>query len=86
MYLHCSSESNKSRTATNLFYALCLLYVLSTATFVSDLTNIILQVSYNPICKIIIFYQSCSGILVVHYRNFKLTHGQCYIAFILSDP
>ena len=41
--------------ATILFYALCLLYVLSTATLVSDLVAIILQVSNNLIRKIIIF-------------------------------
>ena len=80
MYLHCSS--NKSGKATILFYALCLLHVLSTATVVSDLVNFILQVSDNPICKNIISYQLCSGISI-HYR-FKLTHGQCYIAFQLS--
>ena len=45
MYLQCSS--NKAI----VFYALCLLYVLSTATIVSDLVNVILQVSNNPICK-----------------------------------
>ena len=61
VYLHCSS--NNSRTATILFYALCLLYVLSTtATVVCDLANVILQVSYNPICKNIFFYQLCSGV------------------------
>ena len=49
MYLNYSSESNKSRTATILFYALCLLYVLSTATVVSDLTNDILTVSNNAV-------------------------------------
>ena len=53
MYLHCSL--NKSRTATIVFYALCLLYVLSTATIVSDVINVILKVSNNPICKNINF-------------------------------
>ena len=41
MYLQCSS--NKSRTATIIFYALCLLYVLSAATVISDLVAVILQ-------------------------------------------
>ena len=54
MYLHCSS-SNKFRTPTILFHALCLLYVLSTATVVIDLVSLILQVSNNPICKFIYF-------------------------------
>ena len=49
MYLRC--PPNKTR-ATILFYALCLLYVLSTATFVADLLNLIFEVSTNnSICK-----------------------------------
>ena len=53
VYLHCSL--NNFRTATILFYALCLLYFLSTATVVSNLVALILQVSNNPtICKNII--------------------------------
>ena len=47
MYLQ--SPSKTSRTATILFYALCLLYVLSTATIVSDLVAFILEVSNNSI-------------------------------------
>ena len=48
---------NKSRKATTVFYALCLLYVLSTFTIVCDLLVITLQieVSYNSISKNIIF-------------------------------
>ena len=66
MYLQCSS--NKAI----VFYALCLLYVLSTATIISDLVNAVFQVSNNPICKNINFYQLCSGVSV-HYRlNFKM--------------
>ena len=38
-----------------VFYTLCLLYVLSTATFVGDLVVATLQVSNNPICKNINF-------------------------------
>ena len=53
MYLHCSL--NKSRMATILFYALGLLYVLSTATVVIDLVSLIFDVSNNPICKNITF-------------------------------
>ena len=83
MYLHCSS--NKSRKAAILFYALCLLHVLSTATVVSDLVTNVFQVSNNLICKNIIFNQLCSGISVIHHRfNFKLTQRQCYITFQLS--
>ena len=34
-----------------LFYALCLLYILSTVDFVSDALTLILAVSNNSICK-----------------------------------
>ena len=47
--------SKESRTRSIIFYALCLLYVLSTATVVSDLLAAIIQVSNDSICKIIIF-------------------------------
>ena len=78
MYLYYSSESNKSRTTTILFYALCLLYVLSTVTVVSDLVSLILQVSNIPICtKNVNFYQLCSGMLVQYRLNFKLNYCQC---------
>ena len=55
MYLKC--QSKKSRKATTVFYALCILYVLSTATVVSDLVIIALQieVSNDSICKNVIF-------------------------------
>jgi hypothetical protein len=58
MYLQCPSKN--SRTATILFYSVCLLYVLSTATFVGDLVCLILYVSNNPICKNTIFLISCA--------------------------
>ena len=40
-------------TATTTFYVLCLLYVLSMATFISDLMASLPFVSNNSICKII---------------------------------
>ena len=43
------SPSKKSGTAITLFYAVCLLYVLSTATFVSDLVALIFFVSNDSI-------------------------------------
>ena len=58
MYLQC--PSNKSRTTVVLFYALCLLYVLSAVTFVSDIVALIFSVSKNLICKNIIFLLSCA--------------------------
>ena len=47
--------SKESRTTTIIFYALCLLYILSTATVVCDLLHFIIEVSNNSICKIVIF-------------------------------
>ena len=38
-----------------LFYAVCLLYVISTATFGSDIVSLILYVSSYSICKNTIF-------------------------------
>ena len=45
----------QSRTATIIFYAVCLLYLLSTLSFVSDLLALILEVSDNAIYKNINF-------------------------------
>ena len=79
IYLQCVL-SKESRTTTIIFYALCLLYVLSTATIVGDLLEFVIRVSNNSIFKYIIFYQLCR-----HYLfNFKLTHSQCYFALRLS--
>jgi hypothetical protein len=52
IYLQCPSK--ESRTASIVFYVLCLLYVLSMADVVFDLLQIILDVSNNTICKVII--------------------------------
>ena len=78
MYLKC--QSDKSRKATIVFYALCLLHVLSTATIISDLLSIILQLEYvknggtvsnNSICKNIIFkplvQESSEGLAATSY-------------------
>ena len=54
----CSSNKSTGRTANVVLYALCLLYVLCTASLVVDLVHYIVQVSTsnNPIiCKNIIF-------------------------------
>ena len=54
IYLQCPKKD--SRTAMIVFYVLCLLFVLSTASVVCDLLNIILvldsDVSNNPICNL----------------------------------
>jgi len=47
MYVLCKPE--RSRTATIIFYALCLLYVLSTATVVTDLLSLILESRINTL-------------------------------------
>ena len=49
--------SKGSRTTSIVFYALCLLYVLYTATVACDLLEFVIAVSNNSICsKDIIFY------------------------------
>ena len=55
IYLQCPSK--ESRAAAVVFYVLCILYVLSAVTVVSDSLAIILQVSNNSIriCKNNIF-------------------------------
>ena len=58
MYLQCPSK--RSGTAIIHFYAVCLLYVLSTASFVCDLAALILQVSNNSICKNTFLYINCA--------------------------
>ena len=72
MYLQCAALRTTS-SATIVFYALCLLYILSTASFVSDFLTIILKVqvvSNNSLWKNIIFYQLCRHISVhlLHYE------------------
>ena len=53
MYLQCSKKAGRSGTAVVVFYAVCLLYLLSTATFVGDLVSLIFYVSNNSIiCKL----------------------------------
>ena len=61
MYLQCQSDRSTGRTATNVFYAICLLYILSTVSFISDLAaaTVVLEpdVINNSICsKDNIFY------------------------------
>ena len=65
MYLQCQSDKSTGRTTTIVFYAICLLYILSTVSFISDLATatIILEpeVSNNSICSNDnIFYQLSS--------------------------
>ena len=55
IYLHCVLLSKESRKTSIIFYALCLLYILFTATVVSDLLGVVIHVSNNSISKYIIF-------------------------------
>ena len=59
IYLQCPSK--ESRTANILFCAVGLLYVLSTAAFVSDLVALALDVSNNSIYKNTMIFISCAG-------------------------
>ena len=54
IYLQCLSKKSI------IFYAVCLLYGLSAATFVADLVAVLLQVSNNSICKNTFLYISCA--------------------------
>ena len=53
MYLQCLSQ--KTGTAIILFYAVCLLYVLSGVSFASDIVALVFYVSNNSICEISFF-------------------------------
>jgi hypothetical protein len=53
MYLQLERPPNKSRTAYIIFYALCVLYVLSTVNVVIDLVVRTLKTSNMSICKYI---------------------------------
>jgi hypothetical protein len=70
IYLKCPSK--ESRTATIVFYVLCLLYVLSMASVVMDLLQCIIDVSNNSICKIIIM-QMRIGALSPQIQNDSLS-------------
>ena len=57
IYLQCVL-SKEPRTTSIVFYALCLLHILSTATVISDLLLVlaVIEVSINYICKNINFF------------------------------
>jgi hypothetical protein len=67
MYLQCPLK--ESRTAIILFYVLCLLYVLSMATVISDLLQCIAAVSNNSIRKIIIIQMRIGALS--QYQNYS---------------
>ena len=86
IYLQCVSERSGTSGPIILFYALCLLYFVSTVAIVGDIVNLILQVSNNSIFKNILFFQLCSFVSVNYHFNFKTTQSQCYCALGLSKP
>jgi hypothetical protein len=47
IYIKCHWDKSDTKKGTIIFYALCLLYVLSTATIVCDIVIIIIEVSNN---------------------------------------
>ena len=51
IYLQCSSNESRTRTANLVFYILCLLYIFCAATVVGDLVDSAFSVSNNSICK-----------------------------------
>jgi hypothetical protein len=56
------NNNSQSRTASIIFYALCLIYVLSTVNVAFDLLiDVLLNVSNNSFCKNIFFFISCAG-------------------------
>ena len=64
---------NKSGTASIIFYALCVLYVLSTVSALLDLVAGMIEiVSNNSICKNIIFKNSVVQILTENSDNTQL--------------
>ena len=74
IYFQCQSNKSTGRTTTIVVYPICLLYVLSTVNFVSDLVAVILEVSNISICsKIIIFYQLSSRVISIYRFPLKLS-------------
>ena len=70
VYFQCQSNESTGRTTTIVFYAICLLFVLSTVDFISDLVSFIFEVSNNSICSKFFFYQLCRYVLVSSIYRF----------------
>ena len=87
--IYIQMASKDFRTTSIVFYALCLLYVLSTASVVGDtlLSTIIgSDVSNNSIRKNIIYLLVMLMCLNNYRFNFKSTYSQYYSVFRLSKP
>ena len=78
IYLQCPSIKSRT-TIIVLYYALCLLYVLSTVTFVSDLVSVILHVSNYSILRIS-FLISCA----VAYWDTTTSTSNCLTTNVIS--
>ena len=59
MYFQCQSNNSTGRTTNIVFYAICLLYVLSTVIFISDVFKLIVGVSNNSICSKDVIFIRC---------------------------
>ena len=81
IYFQYQLNKSTGRKTTMVFYAICLLYLLSTVSFISDLAaakDVVLEpeVSNNSICiKNIIFYQLCSQVSI---HRFPLQLSKAY--------
>ena len=84
MYFQCQSNKSTGRTTTTVFYAICLLYLLSTFSFVSDFVALIFDVSNNSICsKNINFYQLFRRVAAEHFSPLKLSKAY-YLVVVIS--
>ena len=72
VYLQCTSDESRARSANIVFYILCILYVLCAATVVFDLLEFTFAVSNKFICKNIIFIISFSQFLTIYPPSLQL--------------
>ena len=79
IYLHFALTRREESRMTNIvFYALCLLYILSTATVLSDLLVYVIEVSDHSIAKNIIF-------LIIYADSCQYTTGSTYRGLSAND-
>ena len=85
MYLQCQSNGSTGRMAANFFYAICLLYVQATFSFISDLVLKVPSVSNISICsKNIIFYQLCRRLSVQCLFPLEVSNSYHLVVVIFS--
>ena len=83
LYLQCPSRT--SRMATIVFYALCLLYILSTATIVSDLVALIIEVSNNSICVNVIFLSAAQSYIRTLSLQYQVDSQPIYFRIYIAQ-